>query len=846
MPGSEALDNVIYEGATLTYRDIAVKDSNGDPVEITTDNKTKYALDPTHPGTLARVDQKMDWFIENGFRWLRLDFMYFGLIEGVYHDTSITTGIQAYNSGMKYLTDRAAGKIHINLAISPYFPYRWAQSRRISGDVYYDIEDVEYELNALAGGWWMGNGVLYEYLDPGSVDFHPDTEHPELSKTQINAAAITGMMQSDDDWNDQHIRDMVEKYYLEPNLLALVSKGRSFMPVDLSSGVDAPDSFVHYEDGSDGGTTYFAVFNYDDTNAATIEIDTDRVIIQEDWNDAQYAYTFYELWDKTAVVRLPGSTWELDLPAEGSKIYKITRTAASDTTAPTVAMTGLSWLNTMEPMTVTFTFDETVSGFTDTDITAVGGTISSLRETVAGRVWTATFTPVETASTVSVSVAANAVTDAVSNSGPTAVTTVTDDAPNATGMPTISGTAAAGQTLTASAGSITDADGLTSPGYSYQWIRVDADGSNAMDISGATSSTYTLAAADVGKKVQVRVSFTDDTSNVEARTSDAYPAMGTIVAPWDATLSALALADGVGSAIELVPVFASGTTQYTAAVANSVTALTVTPTTSNSAATVDYLDADDMAITDDDTNTGALDTSLNVGANTVKVQVTSADGNDTATYTVVVTREPLVTVAVTIASTDTFPTKDPFDVTLGFSAVVSGFALDDIEVSNGTASSLTETVTGTTWTVTVTPEYGLRGRGDGDGGGGRGYGWDRRGHRGGERGLRGGHEGSGVVDGGGGRQHAGADLRRGSGYKLGVGCGRVCGEGRRHGSDTCGERRGDGVGPHGDADAGERSGARRSGDGELHEAGYESDPGRAGQRGGEPRGRGGDEQQHHS
>ena len=59
---------------------------------------------------------------------------------------------------------------------------------------------------------------------------------------------------------------------------------------------------------------------------------------------------------------------------------------------------------------------------------------------------------------------------------------------------------------------------------------------------------------------------------------------------------------------------------------------------------------------------------------------------------------------VAIASTGTFPTKDPFDVTLEFSVVVSGFALDDIEASNGTASSLTETMSGMSWTVTVTPD----------------------------------------------------------------------------------------------------------------------------------------------
>ena len=42
----------------------------------------------------------------------------------------------------------------------------------------------------------------------------------------------------------------------------------------------------------------------------------------------------------------------------------------------------------------------------------------------------------------------------------------------AVGRPTISGTAQAGRTLTASTTGISDADGLTSPGYGYQWLRV--------------------------------------------------------------------------------------------------------------------------------------------------------------------------------------------------------------------------------------------------------------------------------------------------------------------------------------------------------------------------------------
>ena len=83
----------------------------------------------------------------------------------------------------------------------------------------------------------------------------------------------------------------------------------------------------------------------------------------------------------------------------------------------------------------------------------------------------------------------------------------------------------------------------------------------------------------------------------------------------------------------------AGTTSYTASVANSVSAITLTPTVNDSNATVEYLNASDAAITDTDTTTPALDAPLVVGANTFKVKVTSEAGaTSTETYTVVVTR----------------------------------------------------------------------------------------------------------------------------------------------------------------------------------------------------------------
>ena len=101
----------------------------------------------------------------------------------------------------------------------------------------------------------------------------------------------------------------------------------------------------------------------------------------------------------------------------------------------------------------------------------------------------------------------------------------------AEGGPTISGRAQVGETLTAGIGDIADADGLptTFPGdYALQWLRVDADGVSNETPIGAGAVTYTPVAADVGKKLRVQVSFSDDGGGSETLTSDAYPSSGTI------------------------------------------------------------------------------------------------------------------------------------------------------------------------------------------------------------------------------------------------------------------------------------------------------------------------------
>ena len=82
-----------------------------------------------------------------------------------------------------------------------------------------------------------------------------------------------------------------------------------------------------------------------------------------------------------------------------------------------------------------------------------------------------------------------------------------------TGQPVIRGTSAVGEILSVDTSGIADAEGLSNPAFSYQWLADDAE------ISGAAGANYTLTSADRGKTFKVRVSFTDDAGNEESLTS---------------------------------------------------------------------------------------------------------------------------------------------------------------------------------------------------------------------------------------------------------------------------------------------------------------------------------------
>ena len=172
-----------------------------------------------------------------------------------------------------------------------------------------------------------------------------------------------------------------------------------------------------------------------------------------------------------------------------------------------------------------------------------------------------------------------------------------------------------------------------------------ASGTVAYTASVANSVTETTVAAPVSDgsaSVEVKVNGVVNQDGVvglavgdgnviavevtaeDGQTKQIYTVTVTRAGSAAATLSALSL-----SGVTLTPAFASGTTAYTASVANSVTETTVMASASDANASVEVTpeDADDQTFGDQ--------VALAVGETTISVAVTAQDGETTQTYTVI-------------------------------------------------------------------------------------------------------------------------------------------------------------------------------------------------------------------
>ncbi len=216
----------------------------------------------------------------------------------------------------------------------------------------------------------------------------------------------------------------------------------------------------------------------------------------------------------------------------------------------------------------------------------------------------------------------------------------------ATGVPTIFGDLIEDEELTAGPSGINDPNGFqiisegVPPEFTYQW---QADGA---DISGATSSAYTLTTAEIGKVITVTASFTDGGGRQESRTSAATAAVRAANEPPMASAGSNQTVNE-GATVTLD---GSGTTDPDIATGDTLTYLWAQTQTSGTTVTLN-------------------DTSAVSPTFTAPVRQTMTDGNLMFTLTVTDSENETSTATVTISVTNLPP--------IAVATVVGGTSVDE-------------------------------------------------------------------------------------------------------------------------------------------------------------------------
>jgi IPT/TIG domain/Carbohydrate binding module (family 35)/Alpha galactosidase C-terminal beta sandwich domain len=292
------LTTAVDGAPSYKFGDIVMKYPNGTPMGAV---DSAWGADPTHPGTQQRIDYYINKFKTIGFDYIKLDFLIHGALEGgsnngVFYDTTIHTGTQAYSQAMNRLYTDVGTSMLIDESIAPLFPYQYAHTRRVAGDTYGSIEDTKREMASASYGWWMA-GRIYNWNDPDEMLLE-GTETPSggttpvpftanENKSRVTSGAVAGFMLSGDDVTDAGAPPLVQTWLTNPSISGLTALGLNFRPVEGNTGT-APVNVLVAQQGS---VYYVAVFNYDITNPLSTTVDLGRAGL-----NSSTAYSVMDLW----------------------------------------------------------------------------------------------------------------------------------------------------------------------------------------------------------------------------------------------------------------------------------------------------------------------------------------------------------------------------------------------------------------------------------------------------------------------------------------------------------------------------------------------------------------------
>ena len=295
------------EGSDYTFGEMWTKTGN-----TYFDFDGARAIDPTHPGTLQRVDYVINKLKACGFKMIKIDFLGHAAAESSsFYDKNITTGMQAYKVGMEHLVNALDGQMLIYAAISPSMATsRYVHVRRIACDAWKTIEQTQYTLNSVNYGWWQT--YSYDYIDADHVVFADVTEGE--NRARLISSVITGTLITGDDYSKEGIWSKRAKEWLQnQELLKIVSNGVAFRPVEGNTGKLTTEVFEQ----KIGNDWYVAVLNYGAT-AKNYALPLERLGVKNGNYKLQNLFT-------AETVEVKNNTIDLNLGAKDAGLFKVVK-----------------------------------------------------------------------------------------------------------------------------------------------------------------------------------------------------------------------------------------------------------------------------------------------------------------------------------------------------------------------------------------------------------------------------------------------------------------------------------------------------------------------------------------
>ena len=307
---------------------------NGKPVKY----NGAYCRDPSHPVTRQDIYNTVRTCYSDGIKWIKADFLNNGIVQSdSYYDTSIHTAVEAYNSGMSYFRSLCERRgIFLNLSIAPLFPHGHANGRRIACDTWARINQTEYAMNAISGGWWTDR--LYQFNDPDHIVLVGNGDQGSTSigenRARVTCGAVTGMMLVADNFSpsDQSgcgdnalSRKRAEQCLLNADVNAVARLGRSFRPLYGHKEYDLNDDHAQslFTLRTDS-CIYLAAFNYT-SNQQTFTVPQRDL----DITDENQVQDIMELWTQRNQ-RLSSSKLSIIVPPKDARLVRIRLASTTD------------------------------------------------------------------------------------------------------------------------------------------------------------------------------------------------------------------------------------------------------------------------------------------------------------------------------------------------------------------------------------------------------------------------------------------------------------------------------------------------------------------------------------